>query len=64
MKKKRDSEGIVPISILKREFICPNCGQETTVTTSMEHVLWNVVTCQKCNKTFLIENDKLKKRPA
>ncbi len=74
VKKKRDSEGIVLIPIRRRELICPNCGQETTVTTPMEPVFSEViflkvgcleiVTCQKCNKVFLIEIDKLKKRAA
>ena len=26
----------------------------------VEAVFWNVVTCQKCNKKFLVENERLK----
>ncbi len=59
MKKKSGSVG-VPIPVERRRFTCPNCCQETTVTMPIEAVFWNVVTCQKCNKKFLVENERLK----
>jgi hypothetical protein len=31
------------------------------IATPMVTDFWNVVTCQKCNKKFLIENERLKK---
>ncbi len=68
MKKK---PGSVESPLREPELICPNCGQETTVTTPKEPVFskviflkvgfLRVVGCQKCNKEFLIEDDMLKK---
>jgi len=53
----------------RRDFICPNCGKQTAAAMPKEHAFsnvsfLNVVTCERCNKKFLIENQKLKKRAA
>ena len=58
--KKKPGSVCVPFPVERREFTCPNCCQETTVTGPLEAVLWNVVTCRKCNKEFLIENERRK----
>jgi transcription elongation factor Elf1 len=58
--KKKTSSVCVPIPAKGREFTCPNCCQETTVIMPVQAAFWNVVTCQKCNKKFLLENERRK----
>ena len=42
----------------RKIIICPHCGQLATVETPMDFIFLKWVTCEECEREFLIENNQ------
>jgi len=59
MKDRSINEGMLRFD--DRSFICPHCGEKTTVVSPAERIFIKLASCNFCKTPFLIRDNKLER---